>query len=137
MTNRSFERTATIVIALVMSAAVLIAISAVEPLLSLVAEAQDEPAGSASGVQTPPQAPGKDSIDGSSNAAVESDMAPGTPAAPLLASDVEMLPDVPGVGVTSASLGGSDVAVASVGGSYQVDSPHKKRKRSPVPPPLP
>ena len=137
MTKRSFGRTATIAIALVLSAVVLIAFSAVEPLLSRVAEAQAEPTGSASGVQTPPQVPSKDYIDGSTSAAAESEMVPGTPAAPLLASDAEEIPDVPGGGVTSASLGGSDVAVASVGGSYQVDSPHKKKKRSPVPPPVP
>lgn len=131
MGGRFSFRTATICFTLV---ALVIAVSAVEPLLSRVAEAQDQTGEATIGAQPPP-VPGIDYsiVDGS--ASVVSEAAPATPAAPVIPGDAAKIPAVPEGGTTTASLGGSDVAVASVGGSYQVDAPHKKKRRSQQPPP--
>jgi hypothetical protein len=133
MTSRPSLRTATLYVVLVLAAVALIASSAVEPLFSRVAEAQDQTVT----VVQDPLLPGVETSDSSDGAAAMSELAPGTPAAPALASDIANVPEVPGGGTTTASLGGSDVAVASVGGSYQVDAPHKKKRRSPPPVPQP
>jgi hypothetical protein len=135
MKSRSTVRTATISLTLIFVVTAVAAVSAVEPLLSRVAEAQDQTGGAAAGIQSPPLVPGVDYSDGSDGAPVVSEAAPATPAAPVLPSDASKIPAVPAGGTTTASLGGSDVAVASVGGSFQVDAPHKKKRRSPVPAP--
>jgi hypothetical protein len=135
MKSLSLLRTATVLVALGLSAIAFVAMSAVEPLFSRVAEAQDESGGTSAGVQAPPPVPGIEYSDGSGTAPEAASMAPATPAAPVIPSDAETIPDVPGGGSTTAILGGSDVAVASVGGSYQIDAPHKKKKRSAVPVP--
>jgi len=136
MMSRSSLRLATIRFVIVLAGVLLIAASAVEPLLSRVAEAQDQIGGTSPGVQGP-LVPGIESADGTDSAAMVSEEAPATPAAPALSTDAAKIPDVPGGGSTTASLGGSDVAVASVGGSYQVDAPHKKKRRSSPPVPQP
>ena len=129
MKSRSLVRTATIGVGLIFAVIALIAVSAFEPLLSRVAEAQDQTGGAGVGVQAPPPVPGIDYSAGSEGAPVVAEAAPATPAAPVLPSDASKIPAVPSGGTTTASLGGSDVAVASVGGSYQVDAPHKKKRR--------
>jgi hypothetical protein len=133
MKSRSLVRTATICIVIVLSAIALVAFSAVEPLLSRVAEAQDQTGEIPVGMQSP--IPGVDYSDVAGGDLIESDTAPATPAVPVIPAEGEKIGEVPAGGMTTASLGGSDVAVASVGGSYQVDAPHKKKRRSTVPAP--
>lgn len=135
MKNRSLVRTATVCVILSLAVIAFIAASAFEPLLSRVAEAQDQTGDVGVGVQGPPPVPGIDYSAGSDGAPVVTEASPATPAAPVMPSDAAKIPAVPEGGTTTASLGGSDVAVASVGGSYQVDAPHKKKRRSQVPAP--
>src|SRR4051794_32345797 len=135
MKGRLLVRKATPGVALFVFVVALISFSAVEPLASRVAEAQDQIGETAGGLQTPPLVPEIDYSDTSGNVSPDSEAALGTPAVPGLPSDAAKIPAVPEGGTTTASLGGSDVAVASVGGSYQVDAPHKKKRRSPVPAP--
>lgn len=64
---------------------------------------------------------------------------------PLQDGIIPSTPVVPGAAPTAAatgispttSLGGSDVAVSSEGGSYEIDAPRRKGKRLPVPTPRP
>src|SRR4051812_39376814 len=132
MKSGSPVRTATICAVVILSAITLVAFSAVEPLLSRVAEAQDQTGQLPLGTQAP--IPGVD-YSGVAGDLIESEAAPATPAVPVSPADGEKIAEVPAGGMTTASLGGSDVAVASVGGSYQVDAPHKKKRRSTVPAP--
>jgi hypothetical protein len=134
MKSRSLVRTATIGVSLTLAVIAFVAISAFEPLLSRVAEAQDQ-MGDGVGAPAPPPVPGIDDSAGSDAAPVLTEASAATPAAPAIPSDAAKIPAVPAGGTTTASLGGSDVAVASVGGSYQVDAPHKKKRRSQVPAP--
>src|SRR3954454_17199630 len=131
MNSRSLIRTAIVTCALIAS---VVAVSAIEPMLSRVAEAQDQ-IGEAEVGHQPPPVPGIDYPEGEGTAPGVSEAASATPAAPVIPSDAAKIPSVPSGGTTTASLGGSDVAVASVGGSYQVDAPHKKKRRSQVPAP--
>lgn len=59
---------------------------------------------------------------------------PAPPAAP--ANATEVVPPEEG-GSLTASLGGSDVAVSSPGGSYEVDGPKRKAKKWPRTAPTP
>jgi hypothetical protein len=131
MKRRSLVRTARACISLIFGIFAVVAVTAFEPLLSRVAEAQDQTGGAGVGVPAPPPVPGIDYSAGADSAPVLTEAAPATPAAPVIPSDSANIPEVPEGGTTTASLGGSDVAVASVGGSYQVDAPHKKKRRSP------
>jgi len=135
MKSRSLVRTATIGVSLTLAVIAFVAISAFEPLLSRVAEAQDQMGDAGVGAPAPPPVPGIDYSAGSDAAPVLTEASAATPAAPAIPSDAAKIPAVPAGGTTTASLGGSDVAVASVGGSYQVDGPHKKKRRSQVPAP--
>lgn len=63
---------------------------------------------------------------------------PATPIAPVPPPEDGSLAGAPSDGnSTTTSLGGSDIAVSSVGGSYEVDGPARKRNRlarqTPVP----
>jgi hypothetical protein len=135
MTSRSLVRTASISVSLALAVIAFVAVSGFEPLLSPVAEAQDQTGGAGVGGQAPPPVPGINYSPGSDGVPVVTEASQATPAAPVLPSDAAKIPAVPEGGTTTASLGGSDVAVASVGGSYQVDAPHKKKRRSQVPAP--
>jgi hypothetical protein len=101
-----------------------------------VAEAQTEPNTAANGVVLPPQ-----DYDPAANRNVDradSAVVPATPASPVDSTDASTGTDspdavagVPGNGSsTTTSLGGSDVAVSSVGGSYEVDRPNKRSQKN-------
>lgn len=61
-----------------------------------------------------------------------------TPAPPVLPPHAtEIAPPPESGGSLTASLGGSDVAVSSVGGSYEVDGPKRKAKKWPRTTPTP
>jgi hypothetical protein len=99
-----------------------------------VAEAQTEPNTAANGVVLPP-------LDYDPVAARDADLAgsvvPATPASPVDSADAsagtdtpEAVTAAPETGTsTTTSLGGSDVAVSSVGGSYEVDRPNKRSRK--------
>ena len=100
-----------------------------------VAWAQTEPTTAANGVLLPPAdfdpaAARNEDLAGSA-------VAPDTSAAPVSPADEstpsgtpEAVADAPVAGSsTTTSLGGSDVAVSSVGGSYEVDGPKKRSDR--------
>ena len=114
------------------SAAVLFSAVAGASLLSWVApdpvEAQTETNTAANGIVLPPL--NYDPAAARNEDATESATAPGTPtpAAPLV--DGAAVTEAPesGNSVTTI-LGGSDVAVSSVGGSYEVDRPSKRSRK--------
>src|SRR5919107_646709 len=95
-----------------------------------VAEAQTEPNTAANGVVLPPL--DFDPAAVRNGDFVERVVVPATPASPVDSADASTGTDspdavagVPGNGSSTTSLGGSDVAVSSVGGSYEVDRPNK------------
>jgi hypothetical protein len=121
-------------------AAVLFAALASASVLSLVApvgvEAQSESNTAANGVLLPP-------LDYDPAAARNEDLAdsaavPATPTPPVDSADDSVATDspeavagAPETGTsTTTSLGGSDVAVSSVGGSYEVDRPNKRSRKN-------
>ena len=101
-----------------------------------VAEAQTEPITAANGVVLPPL--GFDPAAARNGDFVESLVVPATPASPVDSADASTGTDspdavagVPGNGSsTTTSLGGPDVAVSSVGGSYEVDRPNKRSRKN-------
>ena len=100
------------------------------PATTFIADAQTEPVMTVNGIQLPPPVPGLDytpSETGDSDL-IEGLVIPGTPTAPgASSSGLDVLPDTSGAVTTS--LGGSDVAVSSIGGSYEVDAPKKRSHR--------
>jgi hypothetical protein len=104
--------------------AALIAMSAVDPLAALNVEAQTQPT-SISGEVAPP------ADTGTGSTMADPALAPPVDA-PL--ADPEVISDAAHTGADGAyttSLGGSDVAVSSVGGSYEVDGPKRRKDRLP------
>ena len=101
-----------------------------------VAEAQREPNTAANGVVLPPL--GYDPVAARSADVASSAMVPGTPAPPVDSADAsagtespEAVAGAPENGTsTTTSLGGADVAVSSVGGSYEVDRPNKRSRKN-------
>lgn len=107
-----------------------------------VAQAQTEPAVAANGVLLPPV--DFDPASARNQDLTESTIVPATSTVPAAATDESTVADAPdaatdapeavpatpenGNSVTT-SLGGSDVAVSSVGGSYEVDRPKKRSDR--------
>ena len=98
-----------------------------------VAEAQTEPNTAANGIALPP-------LDYDPVAARSDGAAAGTTAAGTTAAGTPTPADPAGDGPTAAgapdsgsamttSLGGADVAVSSVGGSYEVDRPSKRSRK--------
>jgi len=84
-------------------------------------------------VQLPGWLPGEDfdPVNARENVSTETEPSSGTPTptAPVVSADGATVVDAPGEsGSMTTSLGGSDVAVSSVGGSYEVDSPKKRSK---------
>jgi hypothetical protein len=100
------------------------------PAATFIADAQSEPVTTVNGIQLPPPVPGSDYTTGEIGPE-EGRLIAGTPTAPVLPGDsssgIEVLPDTSGAVTTS--LVGSDVAVSSVGGSYEVDSPKRRSHR--------
>jgi hypothetical protein len=96
-----------------------------------VASAQDGLPFPGGAIQTPPSLPGLDDTIGAPGAS--SSTAPALTAAtpaPPVDTATTMTPGAPVQGGTvTASLGGSDVAVSSVGGSNEVDAPKRRAKR--------
>ncbi len=92
--------------------------------------AQAQPTIPSSIIQLPPPVPGLDyTPQGSGHASLTVPVVTGgTPVADQSSPDA--LAPATGNSVT-ASLGGSDISVSSVGGSYEVDGPKKRRNRSP------
>ena len=136
MMSRPLLRMAAISFVVVLASVSLVTASAIEPLLSRVAEAQSQTGVIDPGAESP-SVPGVDFAGGADGSAEVTEAAPATPPAPVLSTEIGSVSDVPEGGTTTASLGGSDVAVASVGGSYQIDAPHKKKRRSSPPVPQP
>src|SRR5215207_3656745 len=105
------------------------------PAVIAVAQAQTEPDTAANGLLLPPQ--DFDPVAARNVGLAESAVVAGTPtpqADPADASTSSEAPDAatgaPENGSsTTTSLGGSDVAVSSVGGSYEVDRPKKRSER--------
>jgi hypothetical protein len=100
-----------------------------------VAEAQTEPNTAANGVLLPP--PDYDPAAARNEELSGSAVVPATPGSPVDSADPSVAADspeavagAPGNGTsTTTSLGGADVAVSSVGGSYEVDRPSKRSER--------
>ena len=102
------------------------------PASTLIVDAQSEPVTTVNGIHLPPPVPGLDytTIDTEDADLVEGLVIPGTPTVPILPGDTPTSPDAPDTGgALTTSLGGSDVAVSSVGGSYEVDAPKKRSQR--------
>jgi hypothetical protein len=105
------------------------------PAVVNVAQAQTEPATAANGILLPPL--DFDPVAARNEDLVESATVPGTPTPPADSTDAstatgapEAAADAPVNGSsTTTSLGGSDVAVSSVGGSHEVDRPGKRSER--------
>jgi len=100
-----------------------------------VAEAQREPNTAANGVVLPPL--GYDPVAARTADLAGSVEAAATPASPVDSAEAsassespEAVTGAPEIGSsTTTSLGGSDVAVSSVGGSNEVDSPNKRSRK--------
>src|SRR5215213_1534171 len=137
------------IIAAVLGAA-LASAALMSPLGMRVAQAQAEPITAANGVLLPP--PGYDPVAASDVNFTESAVAPTTSSPPDSPADESAAADAPeavaeatdtvadasdatadvpenGNSMTTV-LGGADVAVSSVGGSYEVDSPNKRSGRN-------
>ena len=118
-------------IAAVLGAAIVGAIL-LSPVMMDVAQAQTEPATAANGVLLPPL--DYDPVAARNEALTESVGLPGTPAPPVDSTDASTATEAPEAAMdapengssTTTSLGGSDVAVSSVGASYEVDRPSKR-----------
>jgi hypothetical protein len=123
-------------------AAALIGTALLSPMRVHVARAQTEPPTAANGVLLPP--PDFDPVTARNGYLIESADAPVTSSAPdsgaaeSTATDApEAVADAPDVAAdapetgnsVTTSLGGADVAVSSVGGSNEVDSPKKRSDR--------
>lgn len=108
----------------------LVGVVAINPALTRVARAQTEPITTVNGIQLPPSVPGLDydPVDIGSHGPADDFAIPGTPVPAVSSADASTVVDAPGnSGSLTTSLGGSDIAVSSVGGSYEVDSPKKRR----------
>jgi len=102
------------------------------PTAPFAADAQSEPVTTVNGIQLPPRVPGLDYTIGDVGdpGPIEDLEVPGTPGAPVLPGDTSPGLDVPVTdGAVGTNLGGSDVTVSSVGGSYEVDAPKKRSHR--------
>lgn len=106
--------------------------SVLGPAMTDIARAQSEPITTVNGVQLPPPVPGLDydPVEAREKGVVEGAVTPATPTAPVYPADASTVIDAPdNGGALTTSLGGSDIAVSSVGGSYEVDSPKKRSNR--------
>ena len=111
---------------------VLAAADVLSPMATGVALAQTEPITTVNGIQLPPPVPGVDytPVEIETAGPDEGLVVPATPTAPLLTSDSSAVSGTAGpAGTLTTSLRGSDVAMSSVGGSYEVDAPKKRSRR--------
>jgi hypothetical protein len=128
------DRPLALVIAAVLGAA-LVGATVLSLVETQVARAQSEPATAANGVLLPP--PNFDPAGARSEGITENAVVAATPTAPVSSADestatdaAEATTDAPtGGSSTTTVLGGSDVAVSSVGGSYEIDRPNKRSER--------
>jgi hypothetical protein len=105
------------------------------PAVMDVARAQTEPDTAANGLLLPPQ--DFDPAAARNVGLAESAVVAGTPTPPADSVDASTVSEAPVAATdaaengssTTTSLGGSDVAVSSVGGSYEVDRPKKRSER--------
>jgi hypothetical protein len=103
------------------------------PNVSIDALAQTEPEAASSTIQIPPPVPGVDysAAETGDVAPITEAAPPATPIPPAMPESATGEPLVPQTGGSyTTSLGGSDVAVESVGGSYEVDAPGRRGKRN-------
>ncbi|MBW3631498.1 MAG: hypothetical protein KY456_00580 [Chloroflexi bacterium] len=122
----------TVLVVVVFVVAALAGSGVLNPTTTLIADAQSEPVTTVTGIQLPPQVPGLDytTVDTGDADLIEGLVIPDTPIAPILPGDTTTGLDVPDTsGALTTSLGGSDVTVSSVGGSYEVDAPKKRSHR--------
>jgi hypothetical protein len=113
----------------------LVAVSVLSLAATDVAEAQTEPITAANGVLLPPL--DYDPVAARNEAGTDSAVVPATPTSPVAPADASLVTDSPEAVAgaptngtsTTTNLGGSDVAVSNVGGSYQVDSPNKRSRK--------
>jgi hypothetical protein len=95
------------------------------------AQQREPEPGTGFAIQTPPPVPG---IDYSTAGVIETAPAPalegiGTPVPPALPEDAAKVAGDPAEGGSmTASMGGSDIAVSSTGGSYERDSPRRGKR---------
>lgn len=110
-------------------AAAITVLVAIDPWQAPEAEAQDA-TGAITAIQTPPPVPGIDYEAATTELPPVSApvTASGTPAAPAGAAGPVLTETDGGY---STNLGGSDIAVTSTGGSYEVDGPKRKAKKIP------
>ena len=105
------------------------------PAVMDVAQAQTDSGTAANGLLLPPQ--DFDPVAARNVGLIESAVAPGTPTPPADPADASTATEAPDAATdapengssTTTSLGGSDVAVSSVGGSHEVDRPKKRSER--------
>lgn len=109
------------------------ALDAVDPLASRDAEAQAESTAISTGINTGAPEGGYTIGPDGRKVPIDTPLVSGTPAPP---GDPTAGNVAPGNGMTT-NLGGSDVAVSSVGGSHEVDGPKRKSRRFPQPTPNP
>ena len=133
MERNKYDRPLGAIIAAVVGTAI-VGATLLSPMTNL-AWAQTEPSTAANGVLLPPvdfdpaaarnqDLPGSAVVPASSTSPV----APADESAP--SGTPEAVADAPVAGnSTTTSLGGSDVAVSSVGGSYEVDGPNSRSDR--------
>jgi hypothetical protein len=120
---------------LVFSALVVGALAAVDALgpgAISVARAQTELVTTVNGIQLPPPVPGLDYTTAEIEEVdpTEDLVVPATPTAPLLPGESPAVLNAPeDGGALTTSLGGSDVTVSSVGGSYEVDGAKKRSRK--------
>jgi len=141
MVHAKADRPGHLFIAAALGAA-LVGATLLSPMAINVAEAQTEPATAANGVLLPPldfdpaAARSIGLIEGAADPAAsappvdpgDGSAVTGTPEA--VAETSEGVTDTPDDGSsTTTSLGGSDVAVSSVGGSHEVDRPGKRSRK--------
>ena len=133
MERNKYDHPLGAIIAAVVGAAI-VGATLLSPMTNL-AWAQTEPSTAANGVLLPP-------VDFDPAAARSQDlpgsaMVPASSTSPVSPADEsapsgtpEAVADAPVAGnATTTSLGGSDVAVSSVGGSYEVDGPNNRSAR--------
>jgi hypothetical protein len=148
MEHVTFDRSVTSIFAAVLGAT-LVGATLLSPVAVNVAEAQNEPLTAANGVliPSPYYDPAAARIEDLSETAAVTDTSP-TPVPPpeesaatdapetvaetpdAVADDPGAVTDDPEAGNTVTTvLGGADVAISSVGGSYEVDRPSKRSGR--------
>ena len=141
MRHLTADRPVTSIIAAVLGVA-LMGATLLSPAVSNVVYAQAEPVTAANGVLLPPA--DFDPAGARNEGLTESAVVAATPTAPVSSADEstatdaaetttdtpEATTDAPASGSsTTTVLGGSDVAVSSVGGSYEVDRPNRRSER--------